>query len=127
AGFASYEVMVDEGLLADAAAGPARIAALLRQPRVLIVSDETVAGLHAPALVAGLEAHGVHADLATVPAGEASKSFAHLERVLDRCAEVGLDRKDMIIALGGGVVGDLAGLAAALYMRGIDFIQVPTT
>lgn len=127
AGFASYEVMVDEGLLADASAGPARIAALLRQPRVLIVSDETVADLHAPALVAGLEAHGVHADLATVPAGEASKSFAHLERVLDRCADVGLDRKDMIIALGGGVVGDLAGLAAALYMRGIDFIQVPTT
>ncbi len=127
AGFAPYEVLVGSGLLADAAAGPARIAALLKQPRVLIVSDETVAALHTPALIAGLKAHGVHAELATVPAGEASKSFAHLEQVLDRCAEAGLDRKDMIVALGGGVVGDLAGLAAALYMRGVDFIQVPTT
>lgn len=127
AGFAPYEVVVGAGLLADPAAGPARIAALLKQPRVLIVSDETVAGLHAPALIAGLTAHGVDAQLATVPAGEASKSFAHLEQVLDRCAEAGLDRRDMIVALGGGVVGDLAGLAAALYMRGIDFIQVPTT
>ncbi|GAD58028.1 3-dehydroquinate synthase [Brevundimonas sp. BAL450] len=127
AGFAPYEVLVGSGLLADAAAGPARIAALLKQPRVLIVSDETVASLHAPALISGLKTHGVHAELATVPAGEASKSFAHLERVLDRCAEAGLDRKDMIVALGGGVVGDLAGLAAALYMRGVDFIQVPTT
>ena len=127
AGFAPYEVLVGSSLLADAAAGPARIAALLKQPRVLIVSDETVAALHAPALIAGLKAHGVHAELATVPAGEASKSFAHLEQVLDRSAEVGLDRKDMIVALGGGVVGDLAGLAAALYMRGLDFIQVPTS
>jgi 3-dehydroquinate synthase len=127
AGFAPYEVLVGSGLLADAADGPARIAALLKQPRVLIVSDETVAALHAPALIAGLKSHGVHAEMATVPAGEASKSFAHLERVLDRCAEAGLDRKDMIVALGGGVVGDLAGLAAALYMRGVDFIQVPTT
>ena len=127
AGFASYEVVVEAGLLADAAKGAARIAGLLRQPRVLIVSDETVAALHAPTLIAGLKANGVAAELATVPAGEASKSFAHLEQVLDRCAEVGLDRKDMIVALGGGVVGDLAGLAAALYMRGVDFIQIPTT
>lgn len=127
AGFAAYEVIVSQGLLADPAAGAARIAALLRQPRVLIVSDETVAELHAPILVAGLQTYGVRADIATVPAGEASKSFTHLERVLDRCAEIGLDRKDMIVALGGGVVGDLAGLAAALYMRGIDFIQIPTT
>jgi len=127
AGFAPYEVLVGSSLLADAAAGPARIAALLKQPRVLIVSDETVAALHAPALIAGLKAHGVHAELATVPAGETSKSFTHLEQVLDRCGGAGLDRKDMIVALGGGVVGDLAGLAAALYMRGIDFIQVPTT
>lgn len=127
AGFAPYEVLVGPGLLADPAAGPARIAALLKQPRVLIVSDETVAALHAPTLTRRLEVHGVRADLATVPAGEASKSFAQLERVLDRCVEAGLDRTDMIVALGGGVVGDLAGLAAALHMRGIDFIQIPTT
>jgi 3-dehydroquinate synthase len=62
-----------------------------------------------------------------VPAGEASKSFAELERLMDRLLAAGLDRKDVVVALGGGVVGDLAGLAAALYMRGIDFVQVPTT
>jgi 3-dehydroquinate synthase len=63
----------------------------------------------------------------SVPPGEASKSFAELERLMDRLLALGLDRKDVIVALGGGVVGDLAGLAAALYMRGIDFVQVPTT
>jgi 3-dehydroquinate synthase len=63
----------------------------------------------------------------TVPPGEASKSFAELERLMDALLALGLDRKDLIVALGGGVIGDLAGLAAALYMRGIDFVQVPTT
>ncbi len=62
-----------------------------------------------------------------MPPGESSKSFAELERVIDRLLAFGLDRRDVIIALGGGVVGDLAGLAAALYMRGIGFVQVPTT
>jgi 3-dehydroquinate synthase len=62
-----------------------------------------------------------------VPPGEGSKSFAELERLMDRLLAAGLDRKDVVVALGGGVVGDLAGLAAALYMRGIDFVQVPTT
>jgi 3-dehydroquinate synthase len=62
-----------------------------------------------------------------VPPGEGSKSFAELERVIDRLLAFGLDRRDLVVALGGGVVGDLAGLAAALYMRGIDFVQVPTT
>src|SRR5690606_10355905 len=73
------------------------------------------------------QAAGVRARLLTVPPGEGSKSFAELERVLDRMAAFGLDRTDVVVALGGGVVGDLAGLAAALYMRGIDFVQVPTT
>ncbi|WGM47797.1 3-dehydroquinate synthase [Brevundimonas sp. NIBR10] len=123
AGFAPYEVVVGRGLLAQAGG---RIAPFARG-RTVIVSDETVAALHGPALKASLEAAGVATQMVTVPPGEGSKSFAELERVLDALLAIGLDRKDVVVALGGGVVGDLAGLAAALYMRGIDFVQVPTT
>lgn len=122
-GFRPYDVVVGRGLLARAGE---RIAPLAKG-RTVIVSDETVAAIHGQALSASLEAAGVRTQTITVPAGEASKSFAQLERVLDRLLEIGLDRKDVVVALGGGVVGDLAGLAAALYMRGIDFVQVPTT
>jgi 3-dehydroquinate synthase len=123
AGFQPYDVVVGRGLLAQAGE---RIAPLARG-RTVVVSDETVAAIHGEALRAALEAAEVRTGMVTVPAGEASKSFAQLEFVLDRLLETGLDRKDVVVALGGGVVGDLAGLAAALYMRGIDFVQVPTT
>tara|TARA_R110002167_G_scaffold25057_6_gene87460 strand:+ start:3437 stop:4543 length:1107 start_codon:yes stop_codon:yes gene_type:complete len=123
AGFIPYDVEVGRGLLTGLGA---RIAALT-PGRVAVVSDETVASLHGPVVLASLEAAGLRARILTVPPGEASKSFAELERVIDRLLAYELDRKDLIVALGGGVVGDLAGLAAALYMRGIDFIQVPTT
>lgn len=123
AGFSPYEVVVGRGLLAEAGA---RIAPLARG-RTVIISDETVAALHGPTLTASLKAAGVSTQMVTVPPGEGSKSFGELERVLDALLEIGLDRKDVVVALGGGVVGDLAGLAAALYMRGIDFVQVPTT
>jgi len=122
-GFAAYDVVVGRGLLAEAGA---RIAPFARG-RTVIISDETVAALHGPALTASLEAAGVRTQIITVPPGEGSKSFAELERVMDQLLATGLDRKDVVVALGGGVVGDLAGLAAALYMRGIDFVQVPTT
>ena len=123
AGFQPYDVVVGRSLLAQAGE---RIAPLARG-RTVVVSDETVAAIHGEALRAALEAAEVRTGMVTVPAGEASKSFAQLEFVLDRLLETGLDRKDVVVALGGGVVGDLAGLAAALYMRGIDFVQVPTT
>lgn len=122
-GFQPYDVVIGRGLLADLGG---RIAALGRG-RTVIVTDEIVAALHGPAVLAALEAAGVRARLLTVPPGEASKSFDELERVIDRLLAFSLDRRDLIVALGGGVVGDLAGLAAALYMRGIDFVQVPTT
>ncbi len=121
--FAAYDVVVGRGLLAEAGA---RIAPIARG-RTVIISDETVAAIHGPALQASLTAAGVTSGIVTVPAGEASKSFSELERLMDRLLAAGLDRKDVVVALGGGVVGDLAGLAAALYMRGIDFVQVPTT
>ena len=123
ASFAAYDVVVGRGLLAGAGA---RIAPIARG-RTVIVSDETVAAIHGPALQASLAGAGVRSEIVAVPAGEASKSFAELERLMDRLLAAGLDRKDVVVALGGGVVGDLAGLAAALYMRGIDFVQVPTT
>ena len=123
AGFQPYAVVIGRGLIEGLGT---RIAPLARG-RTVVVTDETVAGLHGPAVLASLEAAGVRARLLTVPPGEASKSFAELERVIDRLLAFGLDRRDLIVALGGGVVGDLAGLAAALYMRGIDFVQVPTT
>jgi 3-dehydroquinate synthase len=122
-GFRSYAVVIGRDLLPDFSR---RIAALARG-RTIVVTDETVATMHGPAVLAALNAAGVGARLLTVPPGEGSKSFAELERVIDRLLAFGLDRRDLIVALGGGVVGDLAGLAAALYMRGIDFVQVPTT
>lgn len=122
-GFRPYDVVVGRGLFGEAGA---RIAPIARG-RTVIVTDETVADLHGAALQASLTAAGVRSEVVAVPAGEASKSFPELERLMDRLLAAGLDRKDVVVALGGGVVGDLAGLAAALYMRGIDFVQVPTT
>jgi 3-dehydroquinate synthase len=122
-GFDGYDVMIGRGLMAEAGGriGP------LTQGRTVIVSDETVAALHGAALAARLEAAGVRTRILTVPPGEESKSFARLEQVLDGLSAEGLDRRDVVTVLGGGVVGDLGGLAAALYMRGIGFVQVPTT
>ena len=121
--FRPYDVVVGAGLLRELGA---RLAPLARG-RTVVITDQTVADLHGAAALASLQAAGLRAELLAVPAGEGSKSFAELERVLDRMLAAGLDRSDVVVALGGGVVGDLAGLAAALYMRGIDFIQVPTT
>jgi 3-dehydroquinate synthase len=121
--FRPYDVVVGRGLLAELGA---RVAPLVRS-RTVVITDETVAALHGKAALASLKAAGVHGRLLTVPPGEASKSFAELERVIDRMLAFQLDRRDVVVALGGGVVGDLAGLAAALFMRGVDFVQVPTT
>jgi 3-dehydroquinate synthase len=110
-----YEVRIGRGLLREVAAGTARFT------RRAVLSDDIVASLYLDRL------KGLDAPSMAVPAGEASKSMATLERVLDFMAEADLDRGSCLVALGGGVVGDLAGLAASLYMRGIAFVQVPTT
>ena len=121
----SYEVVAGENLLARAGA---LLAPVLPARRVAVVSDEAVAALHGPALRRGLEEAGfaVRAEVA-VPAGERSKSMASLERVLDAILAGGADRRTAVVALGGGVVGDLAGFAAAVALRGLPFVQVPTT
>ena len=120
-----YDVLVGPGLL-ERAGG--LIGPVLPARRVVIVTDAAVAPLHLPALRAGLEAAGfaVLAEVA-VPPGEASKDFSRLQEVLETMLASGLDRRTGVVALGGGVVGDLAGFAAAIAMRGLPFVQVPTT
>lgn len=122
-GFADYDVVVGSGLVGEAGA---RLAELGFR-RVFVVADATVDALHGPTLRAGLESAGVSHSGMTVPSGEATKSFDGLRTVLSALAEAGIDRKDAVVALGGGVTGDLAGLAAALWMRGVALIQIPTT
>jgi 3-dehydroquinate synthase len=120
----SYDVIVGEGLI-DQAGG--RIAPLTQRRRCAVVTDETVAGLHGQRLVGSLEGAGLTATLIAIPPGESQKSFAGLESLSARLLDLELDRGDLIVALGGGVVGDLAGFAASIYKRGIDFVQIPTT
>ncbi len=124
-GARSYEVLVGEGLLARAGG---LIAPVLPARRAVIVTDAAVAPLHLPALRAGLEEAGFAIPaVVTVPPGEASKGFATLERVLEEMLAAGIERRTAVVALGGGVVGDLAGFAAAVALRGLPFVQVPTT
>ena len=120
----SYEVVVGPGLIDRAGE---RIAPLLKTKRTAIVTDSNVGEHHGERLSVSLERAGVAVDVITVPAGEESKSFAGLADLSDRLLDLRLDRGDVIVAFGGGVVGDLAGFAAAIYKRGIDFIQVPTS
>ncbi len=119
-----YEVVIGPGLI-DAAGS--RIAPLLKNGRTAVVTDETVASHHGERLMASLQAAGLKATLITIPPGEASKTFDGLETLLHELLALRLDRGDLITAFGGGVVGDLAGFAAAIYKRGIDFVQIPTT
>ena len=120
----SYEILIGSGFLANAAD-------LLRPlglgSRGVIISDSHVAGLYAEPLRLALAQGGYTVEVLTVPAGEASKSMRQIERLFDRLPGLGLDRHSFVIAVGGGVVGDLAGFAAATYLRGVAFIQVPTS
>jgi 3-dehydroquinate synthase len=118
----SYDVLIGRGLLPSAGA---LLADRFGAARCAVVTDETVAIHHLPALMASLgeRARG-HVVL---PAGEQSKSFARLGELCDRLLALGVERGDLVIALGGGVIGDLAGFAAAVLRRGVRFVQVPTT
>ena len=120
----SYPILIGGGLLETLGS---RIAAIRPNARCAIVSDENVAALHGGTAMRSLSDAGFDPLLITVAAGEGSKSLAVLEDVLSRLLDARLERSDLVIALGGGVVGDLAGFAAAIYKRGIDFIQAPTS
>ncbi len=120
----SYDILIGPGLIA--AAGKL-IAERLAGRRAVILTDSCVGPLYADAMAASLKAAGMESETLIIPAGEAAKSFDQLGALLDQCLDAGLDRKSFLVALGGGVVGDLGGFLAAILLRGIDYVQVPTT
>jgi 3-dehydroquinate synthase len=121
----SYDVLVDSGLIHRAGEAIQKVG--LEGWKAAVISDETVAELHGDALMQSLEASGFRPTLHTVAAGEASKSMTHAETLCREMIRASHDRKSLIVALGGGVVGDLAGFVASIFYRGIPFVQVPTT
>ena len=123
-GARSYEIKIGSGLLSDLGR---HCAGLKLGNRCAVISDRNVAPRFAKAAQASLKKAGFDSVLITVPAGEAAKSLKVVEQCYDALAKHRLERKSFIVALGGGVVGDLAGFVAATYLRGIAFVQVPTT
>lgn len=120
----AYDVHIGPGLLAQSGA---LVAPLLRRPRVAVITDENVAALHLDALRDGLAAAGITMQALALPPGEATKSWPHLTRCVEWLLEQKIERSDMVLALGGGVIGDLAGFAAAILRRGVRFVQLPTS
>ncbi len=123
-GARSYEVRIGAGLIDRAGA---EIAALLRRPRLVVVTDETVAPLHLARFGAGLAEAGISYEALILPAGEGTKGWAQFERCVEWMLDQQVERRDVVVALGGGVIGDLVGFAAAVLRRGVRFVQVPTT
>ncbi len=123
-GARSYDIEIGDGLLADAGE---RINKLHPGSRVIIITDTNVEGLHAGVLRNSLEGAGIVHDSVVVPAGEKSKSYSGLESVVEGILGAGMERGDVLVALGGGVVGDLAGFAAGITRRGMNFVQMPTS
>jgi 3-dehydroquinate synthase len=119
----SYSIVIGPGLLGD----PAVWTRLPRAATALIVTNTTVSPLYAPALRAVLQPHYKQIHTVVLPDGEEHKNWQTLNLVFDALLQNGSDRKTVLFALGGGVVGDMAGFAAASYMRGVPFVQVPTT
>jgi 3-dehydroquinate synthase len=123
-GSRGYAIAIGEGLIKQAGT---RLKPLFRRPLAAIVTDSNVAQLHLGTLRASLAAAGIESKTIVLPAGEATKSYSHLADTCDGLLAAGIERRDLVIALGGGVIGDLAGFAAAILRRGVDFIQIPTT
>jgi 3-dehydroquinate synthase len=120
----AYDIVIGRGLLASLGD---RIKALRPGARVAIISDETVAKLHLAATEASLNSSSISSARIVVPSGEGSKSYARFEKVCEAIIAARVERNDLVVALGGGVIGDLAGFAASSVRRGLDFVQVPTT
>ncbi len=120
----SYDIVVGDGLIADAAR---YLNPVLPGHRVAVVTDETVAALYLQPLCGALDAGGIEHCEVILPPGETTKDFGHLERLIDDLLDARIARGDAIVALGGGVIGDLTGFAAAILKRGVDVVQVPTT
>jgi 3-dehydroquinate synthase len=123
-GARSYVVRIAPGLVQRAGA---EIADLLPRPKTWIVTERTVAALHLETFKAGLTAEGIGAEVLVLPPGEATKSWAHLTETVEWLLSQKVERRDVVIAFGGGVIGDLVGFAAAILRRGVRFVQVPTS
>ncbi|WP_323761637.1 3-dehydroquinate synthase [Maricaulis sp.] len=120
----AYDVLVGRGALA---AARAELVAHFPRGRAILVTDRTVAALHLDTVSAHLAAAGLRVEPVIVEPGETSKSWAGLEAVVDAFLDLNIERSEAVIALGGGVIGDLTGFAAAVTKRGVNFIQIPTT
>ncbi|MBB3391171.1 3-dehydroquinate synthase [Rhizobium sp. BK275] len=120
----AYDIMIGPGLIASAGG---EIASRLKGRKAAIITDEHVAPLYLDALKASLDAAGIASADVVLPAGEKTKSFEHLVNVCDKILEARVERNDYVIALGGGVIGDLSGFAAGIVRRGVRFVQVPTS
>ena len=119
-----YDVLIGPGLIPRAGA---EISPLLTRPVVSVVTDETVGALHLDSLREGLSRHGIDASALSLPAGEATKSWAPLEQTVGWLLDQKVERGDVVVAFGGGVIGDLVGFAAAILRRGVRFVQIPTS
>lgn len=119
-----YDILIGPGLLAQAGK---LVLPFLKQKRVFVLTDENVAALHLETLRAGLAAAGVEMQAYALPAGEKTKGWPGLERAVEWLIAERVERSDIVIAFGGGVIGDLAGFAAAILRRGVEFIQIPTS
>jgi 3-dehydroquinate synthase len=120
----SYDILVGPGLIAKAGE---EILPLMRRRQAIVVTDEIVAGAHLKPLLESLDATGIAHRAIILPPGEGTKDLAHFGRLVDDVLACNIERGTMLVALGGGVVGDICGFAAATLLRGIDFVQVPTT
>ena len=123
-GARSYQVRIGPGLISRAGQ---EIAPLLKRPRVAIITEARVADLHLAELQLGLATEGIASEALVLPPGEASKSWANLQEVVEWLIGEKVERNDVVVAFGGGVIGDLAGFAAAVLRRGVRFVQIPTT
>ena len=120
----SYHILIGDGLLASTGQ---HIKPLLNYPRTIIITDKNVEKHYLHTLERSLSEVGIRHHTLVLPPGEQTKDFPHLIKLVDQLLAAGIDRRTMLIAFGGGVIGDIAGFAAAIILRGLDFIQIPTT
>ena len=123
-GARGYDIRIGSGLIAKAGA---HLAPFAKGRPIVVVTDETVARLHLPALEQSLERAGAKHQTVILPPGEGTKDFAHFARLCEEILALGIERHTLLVALGGGVVGDIAGFAAASLLRGLAYAQIPTT
>lgn len=120
----TYEIIIEKGIMQECGAYIKKVSS---SKKVCVITDSNVAPLYLDRVVSGLEKEGYEVFSFIFKAGESSKTTAVIVEMVEFLAEKGLTRKDLVVALGGGVCGDMAGFAAAVYLRGIDFVQIPTT